>query len=119
MITIRDLALGTVLLMAGGQACSADPQNPLLGAWTAEPNGYVDSQGFEFCKVTPRMEFTPTTQTMFSATAQGTTDVSYLVSGNTVYVSSTPSFLDAPKYIILGPNEIQAASVGNCKYTRE
>ena len=119
MRSLRCLAAVALFSIAGVEACSAKPANPLLGSWIAEPGGYVDSQRFAFCKVTPKMVFAPTSQTMFNAEgAQGVTKVIYLVSNDTVYVSSTPGFMSAPKYTILGPNEMQSDTMGNCKYRR-
>jgi hypothetical protein len=124
----RPIQLAAIVLATGlaARAAAAAPAgNPLLGKWVAEPNGYVDRNGFAWCAAIPRMEFTPTAQTMYAAAtkfrpaAQGTTQVHYLVSGNIVYVASMSTFVGAPKYTILGPNEIQTNDVGGCKYKRQ
>ena len=39
--------------------------------------------------------------------------------GNTIYVSSSATFVDAPKYIMLNANEMQAGQIGNCRYKRQ
>jgi hypothetical protein len=122
----RQIQLAIIVLATGLAAREAAAAgNPLLGKWVAEPNGYVDRNGFAWCAVIPRMEFTTTTQTMYTAAtkfrpaAQGTTQVHYLVSGNSVYVASMSTFVGAPKYTILGPNEVQSNDIGGCKFKRQ
>jgi hypothetical protein len=36
-----------------------------------------------------------------------------------MYVSSTPSFFNAPAYIILSANKLQTDTMGQCYYERE
>jgi hypothetical protein len=106
-------------------ACAAAQANPLLGKWRAEPNGFVTSDGLAVCEVDPEIEFTATQQTLYQAATQfrpaakGTTDVVYQVAGNKVMVAAAAAGGSGATYIILGPNEIQATDMGNCKYTRE
>lgn len=110
-----------VLLAAGiPGACSAASSNPLIGEWLVEPGGNADADGFNPCKVVPRMIFTRTTQTMFTANGAGSPQkVIYLVAGKKIYVSSTPGFVGAPMYVMLGPDEVTQDSVGACKYHRQ
>jgi hypothetical protein len=120
--------IGLVALMIVGASGSASygAANPLLGTWKAENLGaHRNSDGVDYCSANLAFTFTPKTEIMFGpaspgqAPPQGKNDVTYLVSGNTVYVSSTPGFLDAPKYTMLSANEMQAGQIGNCRYKRQ
>jgi len=114
-------SLSFVLLLTAGipALCSAKTANPLIGDWRVEPGGDVNSDGFAYCKVTPELTFTTTTETMYAESgAHGTNDVMYLVSGQDIYVSSSPGFVGAPKFTMLGPNEMTLDAVGHCKYRR-
>ncbi|HEY5072308.1 MAG TPA: hypothetical protein VII63_09780 [Caulobacteraceae bacterium] len=118
-MTLRLLPLVLLLAVGVPAACSAAPANPLIGDWRVEPGGDVNSDGFAYCKVTPRLTFTPTTETMYAESgAHGTNQVIYLVSGRDIYVSSSPGFVGAPKFTMLGPNEMTLDAVGHCKYRR-
>jgi Lipocalin-like domain len=100
--------------------------NPLLGTWKVENLGaHRNSDGFDYCSANPAFTFTPTTEIMSGpaspgqAPPQGKNDVTYLVSGNTIYVSSSPGFVGAPNYTMLNANEMQAGQIGNCRYRRQ
>jgi hypothetical protein len=119
---------GVVLFAATSvwMLCSCAAQaNPLLGKWRAEPNGYVTRDGLAVCEVDPEIEFTATQQTLYQAATQfrpaakGTTDVVYQVTGNKVMVATAGAAGSGTTYVILGPNEMQATDMGNCKFTRE
>jgi hypothetical protein len=119
------VAAAAILFTAATTAmCEADG-NPLLGNWTLSGPGYVDRDGFNWCAPTPRLDFTPTSQTVYAAAtkfrpaAQSTTPVHYLVSGNKVYVSSTASFYNAPSYLITGPNKMTSEDMGHCPYEKK
>jgi hypothetical protein len=115
----RLLPLVLLLGVTAPAACLAAAANPLLGDWRVEPGGDVNSDGFAYCKVTPELTFTPTTETMYAqGGAHGTNDVAYLVSGHDVFVSSSPGFVGAPKFTMLGPDEMTLDAVGHCKYRR-
>ena len=121
----RPSLMGIALLAIANSAGLA-AANPLLGTWKAENLGAQrNSDGFDYCSANPAFTFTPKTEIMFGpaspgqAPPQGKNDVTYLVSGNTIYVSSTPGFVNAPKYTMLGANEMQAGQIGNCRYKRQ
>ncbi len=113
-----------MLLTIASTACEAD-SNPLLGQWMLSGPGYVDRDGSSWCTYIPRLDFTATTQTIYAAAtkfrpaAQSTAAVQYLVSGNKVYVSSTPSFYNAPSYTIVGPGKMMSDDVGHCPFTKK
>ena len=118
-MVFRFMSLVLLLAAATPAICSAATANPLIGDWQVEPGGDVNSDGFAYCKVTPRLTFTATTETMYAeGGAHGANDVIYLVSGQDIYVSSSPGFLNAPKFTMLGPNEMTLDAVGHCKYRR-
>jgi hypothetical protein len=118
-MAFRRLSLLLLLAAALPALSSARTANPLIGDWRVEPGGDVNSDGFEYCKVTPELTFTATTETMYAADgAHGTNDVFYRVVGQDVFVSSYPDFTDAPKFTMLGPNEMTLDAVGHCKYRR-
>jgi hypothetical protein len=113
------------IVMASSVACLG-AANPLLGTWKVENLGaHRNSDGFDYCSANPAFTFTPTTEIMFGpaspgqAPPQGKNDVTYMISGNTIYVSTSPGFLDAPKYTMLNANEMQAGQIGNCRYKRQ
>ena len=119
-------SLAGIALLAIASSASFAAANPLLGTWKAENLGaHSNSDGFDYCSANPAFTFMPKTEIMFGpaspgqAPPQGKNDVTYLVSGNTIYVSSTPGFLDAPKYTMLSANEMQAGQIGNCRYKRQ
>jgi hypothetical protein len=121
----RARVIGLALSVTLSSACFA-AANPLLGTWVAEDLGvHRNSDGVDYCAANPKFIFTPTTEIMFGpaspgqAPPQGKNEVTYLVSGNTIYVSSSPGFLDAPKYTMLNANEMQAGQIGNCRYKRQ
>ena len=120
--------IGLVALVIVGASGSASlgAANPLLGTWKAENLGvHRNSDGVDYCSANPAFTFTPKTEIMFGpaspgqAPPQGKNNVTYLVSGSTIYVSSSPGFLDAPKYTMLSANEMQAGQIGNCRYKRQ
>ena len=118
--------LTAVIAIVASSSVSLGAANPLLGTWKVENLGaHRNSDGFDYCSANPAFTFTPTTEIMFGpsspgqAPPQGKNDVTYLVSGNTIYVSSTPGFVDAPKYTMLNANEMQAGQIGNCRYKRQ
>ncbi len=122
---MRKFILGLAVILAGGllfTACSGKPHasraaNPLIGSWKFSKADYVDGDGNTHCYT--GMDFTATAQTMYIAGQQGTTQVLYKVVGNKVYVSSDPSFYDAPDYIIVDANTIEGDTSGECYYTRQ
>jgi hypothetical protein len=124
MTALRWTLIVSACLIMGAPAVAA-PANMLLGKWKVEGPHQVNSDGVDYCSANPEMIFTPTQQIMFGPASpgekppMGTDDVTYLVTGNTVYVSSSPGFLDAPKYTILNPNEMEADRIGNCHYRRQ
>lgn len=125
MIGLSRVASVTIaVLIAGISACGA-ASNPLLGKWKLTGPGYIDRDGNNYCDSIPEMQFTATAQTMFAAAtkfkpaAQGTTQVQYLVSGNKIYVSSGPSFFNAPDYLILAGDKMETDTIGHCIYQRE
>lgn len=113
-----------LFVIAGTSVCEAEI-NPLLGSWTLSGPGYVDRDGNDWCKTEPRMDFTATTQTIYTAAtqfrpgAQSVTAVHYLVSGNKVYVASEATFAGAPSYTITGPGKMMSDDVGHCPYQRK
>lgn len=114
----------SIFAIASSAALAA--ANPLLGTWKAEDLGaHRNSDGFDYCSANPAFIFRAKTETMFGpaspgqAPPQGTNEVTYLISGNTIYVSSMPGFIDAPKYTMLSANEMQAGQIGNCRYKRQ
>jgi hypothetical protein len=121
----RAVVIGLALGVALSSGCLA-AANPLLGTWVAEDLGaHRNSDGVDYCEANPKFIFTATTEIMFGpaspgqAPPQGKNDVKYLVSGKTIYVSASDSFLDAPKYTMLNANEMQAGQIGNCRYKRQ
>ena len=125
MRNYRGLAVLAAAMLLTLDACGAGASNPLLGKWRAEPNGYVTRDGVALCEVDPEIEFTATQQTLYQAAtpfrpaAQGTTPVVYQVSGKTVMVSVSGGAGSQTAYILLGPDEMQATDMGNCRYKRE
>ena len=118
-MALRRLSLVLFLAVGSPAVSPASSANPLIGDWRVEPGGDVNSDGFAYCKVTPELTFTATTETMYAeGGAHGVNDVIYLVSGQDIYVSSTPGFVGAPKFTMLGPNEMTLDAVGYCKYRR-
>jgi Lipocalin-like domain len=123
---IYRIGLVALVIMGATGSASLGAANPLLGTWKAENLGARrNSDGFDYCSANPAFTFTPKTEIMFGpaspgqAPPQGKNDVTYLVSGNTIYVSSTPGFLDAPRYTMLNANEMQSGQIGNCRYKRQ
>jgi hypothetical protein len=119
-------SLAAMAMVAASSSAGFGAANPLLGSWKVENLGAQrNSDGFDYCSANPAFTFTPETEIMFGpaspgqAAPQGKNAVTYLVSGNTIYVSSSAGFLDAPKYTMLNPNEMQAGQIGNCRYKRQ
>jgi hypothetical protein len=119
-------SLTAIALLATTSSASFAASNPLLGSWKAEDLGvHRNSDGFDYCSANPAFIFRAKTETMFGpaspgqAPPQGTNEVTYMISGNTIYVSSMPGFVDAPKYTMLNANEMQAGQIGNCRYKRQ
>ena len=115
-----------IAIFAASSSTSLAAANPLLGTWKVENLGaHLNSDGFDYCSANPAFTFTPKSEIMFGpaspgqAPPQGKNDVTYLVSGNTIYVSSSPGFAGAPKYTMLNANEMQAGQIGNCRYKRQ
>jgi hypothetical protein len=126
MQTICGTSLAAIAIVVASGSATFGVANPLLGAWKVENLGaHKNSDGFDYCSANPAFIFTPTTEIMFGpaspgqAPPQGKNDVTYMVSGNTIYVSSSAGFVDAPKYTMLSVNEMQAGQIGNCKYKRQ
>jgi hypothetical protein len=119
MIRSRIVTIGILFAAASGQGCMAAPVNPLLGKWRVEPNGFVDGAGYQYCKTTLEMDFTPTTQTMRTASGPTVTKVTYIVGPTVVFVSSVASAGDPIKFVLIGANELKAPGVGACKFRRE
>jgi len=118
--------LAAMAIIAVSSSAGLGAANPLLGTWKVENLGAQrNSDGFDYCSANPAFTFTLKSEIMFGPASpgqpapQGKNDVTYLVSGNTIYVSSSPRFVDAPKYTMLGPNEMQAGQIGNCRYERQ
>ena len=122
-IWARVISTAMVLGLSYG-GCEA-ASNPLLGKWKLSGPGYVDRDGNSWCTATPMLEFTATAQTVYVAAtkfrpaAQSTTQVTYLVSGNKVYASSTPSFYNAPSYLMVGPGKMMSQDIGHCPYQKQ
>jgi hypothetical protein len=126
MRSLYAISLGAAALLVVSNSVCAGAANPLLGTWKVENLGaQKNSDGFDYCSANPAFTFTPTTEIMYGpaspgqAPPQGKNDVTYLVSGNTIYVSSTPGFVNAPNYTMLNANEMQAGQIGNCRYKRQ
>lgn len=118
------LIVGAILTTATATCCEA-AGNPLIGIWKLSGPGYTDRDGNSWCTSMPRFDFTPTSETIYAAAtkfrpaAQSTSAVTYLVSGNKVYVSTEPSFYNAPSYLIVGPNKMMSEDVGHCPYQKQ
>lgn len=126
MRSLYAMSLGAAALLVVSNSVCAGAANPLLGTWRAENLGaQKNSDGFDYCSANPAFTFTATTEIMYGpaspgqAPPQGKNDVTYLVTGNTIYVSSTPGFVNAPHYTMLNANEMQAGQIGNCRYKRQ
>ena len=121
----RNILAAAMLLALTGQALAAG--NPLLGHWTLDMPVHNNGDGFDYCSANPAFIFMPKTEIMFGppnapgqTMPRGKNDVIYLVTGNTVYVSAMPpGFEGAPKYTLIGPNEMEAGQIGNCRYKRQ
>jgi hypothetical protein len=113
------------MLFLAATGISAAATNPLLGTWVYAGNGYVDRDGTDWCAFIPKMIFTATDQTMFAAAtkfkpaAQGTTPVTYLVSGKNVYVSQIGNFNGAPLYTMTSADTMETSNVGTCIFKRQ
>jgi hypothetical protein len=114
----------TMLFMAGSILTCEAASNPLLGNWILTGPGYVDRDGNSWCTSIPRLEFTASTQSVYTAAtkfrpaAHSTTAVRYLITGNKVFVASEPTFYNAPSYTILGPNKMMSDDVGHCPFQK-
>ena len=104
---------------AGSPAAAAadTSSNPLIGTWKFSRTDMKDNDPTTTCY--SDLVFTATAQTLTIAGQQGTTQILYKVAGNKVYVSSDPSFVDAPDYIVIDGNTIEGDTSGECYYTRQ
>lgn len=120
-------AFTAIAMIAASNSAALAGSNPLFGTWAAENLGAQrNSDGVDYCSANPAFTFTPTTEIMFGPPAspgeappQGKNAVIYMISGNTVYVSTSPGFVDAPNYTMLSADEMQAGQIGNCRYRRQ